>query len=90
MLAMQDDVPVTPPVRSARVHGNGNGNGTAKFDLWLGLTPGPGESLCLELEYASSLLPQDQAVAFMSRLRGVVERALTESRSPLGRFLSPV
>ncbi|WP_108999100.1 non-ribosomal peptide synthetase [Streptomyces rishiriensis] len=73
MLAMQDATDAEPgaAVRRVREHGNG----TAKFDLWLGVTPGP-DGWLLELEHDRELLPEPLAGALADSLTGLLERAV--------------
>ncbi|MYT75238.1 MULTISPECIES: non-ribosomal peptide synthetase [unclassified Streptomyces] len=75
MLALQDATDAEPgsPVRRVREHGNG----TAKFDLWLGVTPGP-EGWSLELESDRELLPEPLADALAASLRTVLDRAVEQ------------
>ncbi|WP_353940571.1 amino acid adenylation domain-containing protein [Streptomyces sp. HUAS MG91] len=75
MLALQDATDAEPgsAVRRVREHGNG----TAKFDLWLGVTPGP-EGWSLELESDRELLPEPLADALAASLRGVLDRAVEQ------------
>ncbi|MFG2577500.1 amino acid adenylation domain-containing protein [Streptomyces sp. NPDC048481] len=73
MLAMQDatDAEPGPVVLRVREHGNG----TAKFDLWLGVTPGP-DGWLLELEHDRELLPEPLAGALADSLTGLLEKAV--------------
>lgn len=72
MLAMQDATGTEPgsAVRWVREHGNG----TAKFDLWLGVTPGP-DGWLLELEHDRELLPEPFVSALADSLTGILARA---------------
>lgn len=73
MLAMQDATGTEPGsvVRRVREHGNG----TAKFDLWLGVTPGP-DGWLLELEHDRELLPEPLVRALADSLTGLLARAV--------------
>ncbi|MEV1026107.1 amino acid adenylation domain-containing protein [Streptomyces sp. NPDC050264] len=73
MLALQDATDAEPgsAVRRVREHGNG----TAKFDLWLGVTPGP-DGWLLELESDLELLPRTSVDALAASLSGLLERAV--------------
>ncbi|MFF3495273.1 amino acid adenylation domain-containing protein [Streptomyces sp. NPDC002795] len=73
MLAPQDATDAEPGsvVRRVREHGNG----TAKFDLWLGVTPGP-DGWLLELESDRELLPHALADAVAASLTGLLARAV--------------
>lgn len=77
MLAMQDAsaAQATTPttVRSIRERGNG----TAKFDMWLGVTPGP-DGWLMEVEYDDLLVPPAVADGFVATLRTAVERAVAD------------
>ncbi|MGK5543245.1 non-ribosomal peptide synthetase [Streptomyces sp. URMC 127] len=80
MLAMQDATGAEPgsPVRRVREHGNG----TAKFDLWLGVTPGP-DGWLLELEHDRELLPGPLAAALADSLTTLLARAVERPGSVL-------
>ncbi|MET8944517.1 amino acid adenylation domain-containing protein [Streptomyces sp. NPDC004542] len=73
MLALQDATGTEPGsvVRRVREHGNG----TAKFDLWLGVTPGP-DGWLLELEHDRELLPEPLVRALADSLTGLLARAV--------------
>ncbi|TWV34955.1 amino acid adenylation domain-containing protein [Streptomyces misionensis] len=75
MLALQDaaEAEAGSVVRRVREHGNG----TAKFDLWLGVTPGP-EGWSLELESDRELLPEPLVDALAASLRTVLDRTVAQ------------
>ncbi|MEU3255140.1 amino acid adenylation domain-containing protein [Streptomyces sp. NPDC006997] len=82
MLAMQDGTEVEDGpdavVRAVREHGNG----TAKFDLWLGVTPGP-DGWLLELEHDRELLPKPFVSALADSLTGLLSRVTERPDTPL-------
>ncbi|AVV46718.1 non-ribosomal peptide synthetase [Streptomyces sp. P3] len=73
MLAMQDATDAEPGSAVLRVREHGNG--TAKFDLWLGVTPGP-DGWLLELEHDRELLPEPLVGALADSLTGLLEKAV--------------
>ncbi|MER6415706.1 non-ribosomal peptide synthetase [Streptomyces humidus] len=73
MLAMQDATETQPGPAVLRVREHGNG--TAKFDLWLGVTPGP-DGWLLELEHDRELLPEPLVSALADSLTGLLEKAV--------------
>ncbi|MFD0312737.1 non-ribosomal peptide synthetase [Streptomyces flavalbus] len=85
MLAMQDgtDVEDGPDavVRAVREHGNG----TAKFDLWLGVTPGP-DGWLLELEHDRELLPEPFVSALADSLTDLLARVTERPGTPLAEL----